>query len=351
MDGFARLIDQSGERNRRIKPVVPRTFGLISGGEMKRSTVLLSMAAAVVLLAGAMSPARADHEIDKTLKLDPGGRFVLDADAGSVTINGTKDSGAKVTVTSNRDDLESLFNFSFEDGPGTARVTARKTFHEHWMRNLSLHFEISVPNRTQLEIRTGGGSVKVYSIKGDSQLKTSGGSLEVSDLEGQLRAETSGGHIALREVTGNVRAGTSGGGIEVESLSGSFSGNTSGGPIHISRVEGDVDAGTSGGSIHIEGAGGRVVAKTSGGSVEVQFDRGNNKGGELETSGGSIRAALDPKVNLNIDASASGGGVRSDVPITVVGRISTSSMHGTLGSGGADLRMHTSGGSVQIVAR
>ncbi|HEV2351776.1 MAG TPA: hypothetical protein VG028_18245 [Terriglobia bacterium] len=318
---------------------------------MRRNRVLLVAAGITALLAGVSIPAWADHEIEKTLKLDPGGRFVLDADAGSATITGTQESGAKVTITSNRDDLESLFNFSFEDGPGTARVTARKTFHDHWMRNLSVHFEISVPTSTQLEVKTGGGSVKVFSIKGDSQLKTSGGSVEVSDLAGQLRAETSGGHILLREVTGNVRAETSGGSIEVESLSGSFIGNTSGGPIHIARVEGDVDSSTSGGSIHIEDAGGRVVAKTSGGSVEVRFDRGNDKGGELETSGGSVRAALDPKVNLNIDASASGGGVRSDLPITVVGRISTSSMRGTLGSGGAELRMHTSGGSVQIEAR
>lgn len=318
---------------------------------MKRNRVLMLVASLAALLMSATIPARADHEIQKTLKLAPGGRFVIDADAGSATITGTKESGAKVTITSNRDDLESLFNFNFEEGPGTARVTARKKFQEHWMRNLNLHFEISVPTSTQLDVRTGGGSVKVYSIKGDSQLKTSGGSLEVSDLAGQLRAETSGGHILLREVTGNATVETSGGSIEVESLSGSFNGNTSGGPIHISRVEGDVNAETSGGSIHIEDAGGRVVAKTSGGSVEVKFDLGNDKGGELETSGGSVRAALDPKANLNIDASASGGGVRSNVPITVAGQISTSSIHGTLGSGGAELRMHTSGGSVQIEPR
>ena len=156
-------------------------------------------------------PARADREIEKTLKLDPGGRCVLDADAGSVTLTGTSEAGAKVIITSNRDDLESLFNFNFEDGPGTAGVTARKTFHDHWLKNLSMHFEVRVPSATQLELKTGGGSVKVYGIKGDSDLKTSGGSVEVSDLAGKLRVETSGGNISLREVTGDARVGTSGG--------------------------------------------------------------------------------------------------------------------------------------------
>ncbi|MHB8653041.1 MAG: DUF4097 family beta strand repeat-containing protein [Terriglobia bacterium] len=318
---------------------------------MNRNRIAFLFAGMVVLLAAVSIPARADREIEKTLKLDPGGRFVLDADAGSVTITGTSEAGAKVIITSNRDDLASLFNFNFEDGPGTARVTARKTFHDSWLKNLSMHFEIRVPTTTQLELKTGGGSIKVYGIKGDSDLKTSGGSVNVSDLAGRLNVATSGGGISLREVTGDARVGTSGGSIDVASLSGSLHGNTSGGPIHISRVDGDVDAETSGGSIHIEGAGGRVIAKTSGGSIEVSFDRGNAKGGELETSGGSVHAALDPRVNLTVDASASGGGVRSDLPISRVGRVSTSSLRGSLGSGGAELRMHTSGGSIQIAAR
>jgi len=305
----------------------------------------------VAMMAVLSVPAKADHEIQKTLKLDPGGRFVLDSDAGSATVTGTTESGAKIVITSNRDDLESLFNFSFEDGPGTARVTARKTFHFGWPHNLSLHFEIRVPSATQLEMKTGGGGIKVYGIKGDSDVKTSGGSVEVSDFAGELRAETSGGHVSLREVTGSARVETSGGNIEVDSLSGSLRGHTSGGPIHLSRVDGDIDVDTSGGSIHIDDAGGRVIAKTSGGSIEVSFGRGNAKGGELETSGGSVRVAIDPKVNLTVDASASGGGVRSSLPLTVVGHISSSNLHGTLGSGGAELRMHTSGGSVEIEAR
>ena len=318
---------------------------------MNKNRITSIFVGCVVLLAAMSIPARADREIGKTLRLDPGGRFVLDADAGSVTITGTSEAGAKVIITSNRDDLASLFNFNFEDGPGTARVTARKTFHDHWLKNLSLHFEVRMPSATQLELKTGGGSIKVYGIKGDSDLKTSGGSVEVSDLAGKLKAETSGGSISLREVTGDARVETSGGSIQVASLSGSLHGNTSGGPIHISRVDGDVDVETSGGSIHIEGAGGRVIAKTSGGSIEVNFDRGNAKGGELETSGGSVHAALDPGVNLTLDASASGGGVRSDLPIARVGQISNSSLHGSLGSGGAELRLHTSGGSIQIAAR
>jgi len=36
--------------------------------------------------------------------------------------------------------------------------------------------------------------------------------------------------------------------------------------------------------------------------------------------------------------------------VRVVGTISTSSMHGSIGSGGETLRLHTSGGSIRIRA-
>lgn len=292
----------------------------------------LPVLAAMVFLALG-SPARAEFRMEKNLKLEPGGRFVLDSDSGSVSVTGTPQSGANVVITSSREDAESLFNFSFEDGAGTARVTARRKYGFKWHKNVSLHYEVRVPASTRLELRTGGGSVKVYGIRGESDLHTSGGSIDVSSLAGNLMAHTSGGDINLRQVDGDARIETSGGGIEVVSLDGSLRANTSGGPIRIESVSGRVDAHTSGGSVH------------------ATFDRGNTRGGVLETSGGSIQVKLDAKVNLNLDASTSGGSVWTDLPITVVGRISGSALQGTLGAGGETLRLHTSGGSIRIEAR
>lgn len=292
----------------------------------------LHLVAATIFLAVAI-PVRAEFRMEKNLKLDAGGRFVLDSEAGSVTVTGSPESGANVVITSNRDDVESLLEFDFADGPGTARVTARRKHGFSWHKNLSLHYEVRVPDATHLEVRTGGGGVRVSGLRGDAQLDTSGGSIEVSSLAGRLTAHTSGGDISLRQVNGDASIETSGGSIEVDSLGGSLRAHSSGGPIRI------------------EGVSGRVDAHTSGGSVHATFDQGNSKGGVLETSGGSIRVKLDPKTNLNLEASTSGGSVNTDLPIKVMGRISGSSLEGALGSGGETLRLHTSGGSIHIEAR
>ena len=161
-------------------------------------------------------------------------------------------------------------------------------------------------------------------------------------------AETSGGSIHLRDIKGKSRVETSGGGIEAMNLEGSLNAETSGGSIALERVSGDIHAHSSGGGIHIREAGGRVDADTSGGSIEASFSRGNARGGTLESSGGGITVSVDPSVSLAIDAH--GNSVSSDLPLTVQGEFSRGSLRGTLGRGGENLRLRTSGGSVKIQA-
>jgi DUF4097 and DUF4098 domain-containing protein YvlB len=285
----------------------------------------------IVALVALSVAACADSRIEKTLTLAPGGQFVLQSDAGSVTVTGSSASGARIVITSNRDDLESLFNFDFNSSDGVAQVTARKKVFQ-WFSNVNLHFEVTVPSQTRLNIKTGGGSVEVSSLQGEQDLRTSGGSIGATDVRGNVTAHTSGGSINVREVKGDADVGTSGGGITVNSLDGSLQASTSGGPIRI------------------DGVTGRAVAHTSGGSIRAAFAKGNSQGGDLHTSGGSIRVSLDPAANLEIDASTSGGSLSSDLPVRVQGTISRSRLHGTLGSGGQTLRVHTSGGSIRITS-
>ena len=299
---------------------------------MRKRSILLAAALVTATLAGLATLAEARSRIERNLKLEPKGRFMLQSDVGSVTLTGSSSSGAHVVITSDRNDLEALYDINFEEGPASTSVIVRRKDHFGWREHGSVHFDVEVPSQTQTEIRTGGGSVRLSSLRGDSELKTSGASIEVSGLSGKLDAKTSGGSIRLQEVDGDARVDTSGGSIEAASIDGSLNAHTSGGPIRVDRVTGYVEA------------------ETSGGPIYVNFGRGNAHGGVLDTSGGSIEVELERSANLEIDASTSGGSVTSDLPIRVVGKISSSSLHGSLGSGGETLRLHTSGGSIHIRA-
>jgi hypothetical protein len=292
------------------------------------------MLAAAAVAAVSYLPALADTRIEKNLKLDPGGKLTIVADAGSLTVSGSPSSGAHVVLTSDKDDLESRFDLKFEELPGEVRITMKKkdplTSWSSWFSNSKVRFEIQVPTKTTTDLQTGGGHVALRSLEGEANVETSGGHIEVSDLRGNLSAETSGGHITVKKVSGNAKVETSGGHIEVDG------------------VDGNLVAETSGGHIEIHGAKGRVDADTSGGHVEVTFAKGNAHGGKIESSGGGISVGIDPNVDLAIDASTSGGSVRTDIPVKIVGKVNGSSIKGTLGKGGETLYVHTSGGSVSI---
>jgi DUF4097 and DUF4098 domain-containing protein YvlB len=287
---------------------------------------------AVGLLAMA-APAWAGSQIEKTLKLGPGGKFVLEADEGSVDVVGGDQTGANVVITSYRNDLEKEVDLKFEEDAGIVRVREQRRYWnplDFLFDPLGLHYEIRLPKSTTLEIRTGGGGIRVDSMVGYADLKTSGGSIELSHLTGDVHAHTSGGKIRAEQIRGEIEVGTSGGGIEADS------------------IDGGLTADTSGGGIRINGITGRVRAHTSGGSIEASLSKGNGHGGVIDTSGGSIFVRLDPAVNLNVDASSSGGGVRSGIPLRGADSTSWNALRGTLGTGGELLRVHTSGGSVRL---
>jgi DUF4097 and DUF4098 domain-containing protein YvlB len=265
-----------------------------------------------------------------------------------VTVTGTAESGVHVVITSKHKDLDELLHFRFEEGAGSASIVARKKHKFSFFGNGgdNVQFEIQLPASTRLSVETSGGGITISGLRDAAKLSTSGGGISVRDHVGDVDTDSSGGGIRLRDVKGKVRANTSGGGVIAEGIDGPVRAESSGGSIELERVSGDIDAETSGGGIRIEQAGGRVHADTSGGGIEASFAKGNSKGGTLETSGGGIEVALDPEADLAIEAS--GNAVRSDLPIRVRGEISRGNLSGSLGKGGATLKLHTSGGSVRI---
>jgi len=320
-----------------------------------RTTRLGLVSLVLGLAAPLVTPVPAATRIEKDLALAPGGRLILDADAGEISVTGGSPSGVHLVITSDRDDLEQRFAFTFEERSGEVEIAAERKgkdgllgFLSGWSFGGQIKFEVRVPTATSLRLDTAGGSIRVAAVEGAAELDTSGGSIEVHDLAGDLLADTSGGSIRIARVGGDVTADTSGGSIHVEEVDGRVSADTSGGSIRMCAISGDVVADTSGGSIHVQDAGGRVEADTSGGSVEVSFTPGNARGGALSASGGGVTVTLDPGVGLEIDAEASGGRVACDLAVAGRGQRSDSSLRGPLGSGGEPLRLRSSGGSIRI---
>ncbi|HET8797179.1 MAG TPA: DUF4097 family beta strand repeat-containing protein [Thermoanaerobaculia bacterium] len=316
---------------------------------MRRLTYFaLSLLLAVPLFAS-------DDVIRRGFNVAEGGTLRLDASFGGVKIvsGGTGVAVEIVRKARGRDGeermrehritIEQRGNDVVIDG-GSNRINF--SFFE-W-GDYEVQWNIRVPARYNLDVRTSGGSVDLADIGGTVEAKTSGGSIRTGRLAGRARLTTSGGSIRVGGGTAEIIAHTSGGSIEIGNTTGRVEAKTSGGSITLAQVGGDVYARTSGGGIRIEDAGGTVDASTSGGSITASLSRQLSGDSRLSTSGGSVNVAVASSVKLDLDAQASGGGVRSDLPITVRGTQEDNAIRGQINGGGPTLTLRSSGGGIRV---
>jgi hypothetical protein len=126
-----------------------------------------------------------------------------------------------------------------------------------------------------------------------------------------------------------------------------FRGRTVNGDVEATGLGARVDVATVNGDVTV-GTTGFAAARTVNGSIEARM------GGELrddvsfETVNGSIRLDVDDGLDANVDASWLNGSLETEIPFQVRGRMGRRSAEGTLGSGGATMRLRTVNGSIRI---
>jgi DUF4097 and DUF4098 domain-containing protein YvlB len=317
-----------------------------------RRTLLVSL-----LLLLATSVFAADDVLRKGFNVADGGTLKLDAGVGEVKIV-TGGTGVAVELVrtyrgkrgeERMRDMEVTFNQQGND----VIIDTDMGRDDNWFNwNNWAHFEVQwnirVPDRYNLDVRTSGGSIELDPIDGTVEARTSGGSISAGRLGGVSKLHTSGGSIEIDGATAQVEARTSGGSIRVGNTQGPVDARTSGGSITLARVAGTVYARTSGGNIVVEEASGSVDASTSGGSIRAQLSGPLTADSKLSTSGGSVTVSLGSGVAVDLDARASGGGVSSDIPITIMGRQDNDELKGKINGGGPTLTLRTSGGGIRV---
>lgn len=308
----------------------------------------IAVATALALLSISAAQA-AEDSIHKTFNVAPGGTLTVDADVGDITVRTGASNAVTVDVVrkGRASDIKD-YDITFGQEGNDVRVKGK---YEHTFRffdYLSAHFTITVPAAYNLRLATSGGDIRVADVKGQVTAKTSGGDLELGHIEGDLEARTSGGDVTVEGTKGRIDLYTSGGGIKIGDVDGPVTAKTSGGSIDIHRVTGDLYAHTSGGGIEIDEALGAVDASTSGGSIRAKLARQPRGDSKLQTSGGTITLTVASNIAVDLDAHTSGGDVVTDMPVTVLGKQTESTLHGQINGGGPKLVLRSSGGDIRV---
>ena len=114
---------------------------------------------------------------------------------------------------------EILKNFDVQmthDGSDVKIEAKFKGPQKRWRRaqnRLDVQFDIVVPRRYALNLKTAGDAISAVDITGNVNAKTSGGGLRFQNITGRIDGKTSGGNINLKAFNGDTNLKTSGVGI------------------------------------------------------------------------------------------------------------------------------------------
>lgn len=125
------------------------------------------------------------------------------------------------------------------------------------------------------------------------------------------------------------------------------------GNLRILDVDGGVAADCVNGTIRASGLAGRIELESVNGTVELELGR-LDPGGEIsvESVNGSLEIFLPAAADIAVHAETVNGSITNDLGLEVrKGRYVGSSMHGVVGSGGADLSLETVNGPISVRAR
>jgi DUF4097 and DUF4098 domain-containing protein YvlB len=123
------------------------------------------------------------------------------------------------------------------------------------------------------------------------------------------------------------------------------------GAIDISDVRGSHRIANTNGHIELIRCAGDVDAETTNGALRAELSEVNSgKSIRLTTTNGRIAVVLPKSFAARVDASTTNGSIKTDIPVTTT-EFHRHTVRGTINGGGAELRLRTTNGSINIEGR
>jgi DUF4097 and DUF4098 domain-containing protein YvlB len=213
--------------------------------------------------------------------------------------------------------------------------------------NISISYEITVPESTQLRSSSGSGTQTVSDVAGPVEANTGSGSLKFSNIGAGVRAHTGSGSVNADGVHGSLYARTGSGSINATNVAGGFDGQTGSGHLTLEQsAPGSVHAETGSGGLELRNVKGSLQAQAGSGDVRVEGEAT----GEwmVRTGSGSVQLRLPSNASFDLDAHTGSGSINLSHPVAVQGSIGRKEVKGKVGGGGVPVEVQTGSGSIRI---
>jgi DUF4097 and DUF4098 domain-containing protein YvlB len=290
---------------------------LTSEVDMRKITLLLTLAAIPVLFGLEPEKSRVQAEYHQSYPMQPGSRLTVNNQNGSIEIAGWDQNTLDISATRYAETQQVLDQLKIDVANGADGVHIR-TIVPQDSENAGVKYIIKVPRRAELaEIRSTNGAIRVNDVEGSASLHTSNGSVHASKTRGKLQIDTSNGAVAVQ------------------------------------NIDGDTDVHTSNGSVRAdleESRGGAITLITTNGSVDLKLGAVTQGEVKAATSNGSITVRIPAVAGAHVKAETSGHSrVSTDFDVRKEGENSPSRLEGIVGAGGPQLNLTTTQGSIRIL--
>ncbi len=264
---------------------------------------LLVAAAGCSINMGCLPQEKYQRTVQLSAPLSPGSSFAAQTHNGSITITGADVTDCNLTATiiaraTTEEDAKKLAErTTIKLEPFGDKLTAKIDKPTFLMnQSVSVSLDVTLPNRTDLELTTHNGSIIITNITGRLNGTTHNGKVTAEQISGTAELRTHNGSVICREVSGDTQLKTHNGNVK----------------LYYSEAA-------------------PSVCNIS-----------------LITYNGSIDLTTPSNFSGKVDASTHNGSIRTDLPITVVGKVSKTKLTGTIGAGRGKLHLETHNGSIRI---
>ena len=273
---------------------------------------------AVAVLGGAPTALAAEirNVGERTFPFQPGGRVVIESQNGRIVVEAWDKPQVRVQITrtvragdqARAKELMKGLRADVEVRSDQMRIRSRyPKVRENvgiWdliggrVAALQVHYYLQVPRNTSFSLETSNGEVRVRGTRGDLEAATVNGDLEITGVGGSLELATTNGEIRLANIQGSAVAVTTNGGVTAAFAS---------------------------------------VA-----------DRGTV---DLGTTNGNVEVTLPSNVRATFEATTTNGRVSvAGLEIKSRGSITSKSVQGVIGGGGARIALRTTNGNIDVAS-
>lgn len=240
---------------------------------------------------------------------------------GRIEVKSAKTQEVTVIATQNADKI----NFEWEQAGDRIDVTANTLDASAQPLDLETSLQLTVPEETELQLKTENGLIYVEQVTGDMTLESVAGDIHLKEVSGYIIVKTTGGSLVCTQCAGK---------LDFKSVSGSAQ--------FLQPALNRVEASTSFGNILFDGdfiRTGLYSMKSSKGLVEVRFS-GNDS---FDLKAHTVTGTVDNQAAAFLKPDSHGAIQR--------GFKSFRSLFGTVGQGLAKVELSTYSGTIRIWKR